>query len=271
MTLTIKHFLLALQFFTRVPVTGSLAAWVGFSQGMLQASVVHFPGVGMLVGAVAAVAYLGAFAVLPGGVFLPLLAAILSTLTSVVMTGAFHEDGLADVADGLGGALPRERALEVMKDSRLGTYGVMALLLATLLKLGLLAQLGSQVSAWKLAAALVVVHSVSRFFPLLVIWRMAHIGDLAGSKSKPLADAIDTLGVLQGAIWAGLALCLASRLWSFATLLVAIAVATLGYAYMRSVFHRRLQGYTGDCLGAMQQVCEMAMYLGLTVALPLSA
>jgi adenosylcobinamide-GDP ribazoletransferase len=269
--LAIKHFLLALQFFTRVPVTGWLAAWVGFSPAMLQASVVHFPGVGLLVGLVAAFVYTGAVLALPLGIYLPLVAAVISMVATVLMTGAFHEDGLADVADGLGGSLPRERALEVMKDSRLGTYGVLALVLATLLKLSLLALLGSVVGLVQVAAALVAAHSVSRFFPLLVIWRMVHVGDLAGSKSKPLADSIQSAGVLKGGAWAALALGFATSHWSVASLLVAVITSAAGFAYMRAVFRRRLQGFTGDCLGATQQVCELAFYLGLCVACNLPA
>ena len=271
LALAIKHFLLALQFFTRVPVMGRLADWVGFSPAMLQASVVHFPGVGLLVGMVAAFVYTGASLALPQGVYLPLVAAVISMVATVLMTGAFHEDGLADVADGLGGTLPRERALDVMKDSRLGTYGVLALVLAASLKLSLLALLGSVVGLVQVAAALVAAHSVSRFFPLLVIWRMTHVGDLAGSKSKPLADRIQSVGVLKGGAWAVLALSLAASQWSVAGLLLAVLASAAGFAYMRAVFRRRLQGFTGDCLGATQQVCEVAFYLGLCVACNLSA
>ena len=97
----IRHFLLAVQFFTRIPVTGRLADWVGYSPAMLRASAGHFPGVGVLVGAVAAVVY-GLLAVLlPDTTFAPLAAAVLSTVATVLLTGGFHEDGLADVTDGL--------------------------------------------------------------------------------------------------------------------------------------------------------------------------
>ena len=263
--LAAKHFLLALQFFTRVPVTGRLADWVGFSPAMLRASVVHFPGVGLLVGTVAALVYEGVFAVLPHSVYLPFVAAVFSTMATVLMTGAFHEDGLADVADGLGGSLARDRALEVMKDSRLGTYGVLALVFATVSKLGLLALLGNVLTVTQVGLALVAAHSVSRFFPLLVIFRMSHVGDLAGSKSKPLADQIVLSGVLKGAAWAGLALTLASGSWPAAALMVGVFASVLGFVYMSGVFRRRLQGFTGDCLGATQQVCELAFYLGLCV------
>src|SRR3954468_3158428 len=99
----VRHFLLALQFFTRVPVTGPLAAWVGFSPQMLRASAAHLPGIGWLVGAVAALVFVGIGMGLPG-VAGALVAGVLSTIATVMLTGAFHEDGLADVADGLGGS-----------------------------------------------------------------------------------------------------------------------------------------------------------------------
>ncbi|WP_295982082.1 adenosylcobinamide-GDP ribazoletransferase, partial [uncultured Variovorax sp.] len=103
----IRHFLIALQFFTRVPVTGALAEWVGFSPQMLRASAAHLPGIGWLAGGVAALVFAGVAWGLPG-VAGALAAAVLSTVATVMLTGAFHEDGLADVADGLGGSASRE-------------------------------------------------------------------------------------------------------------------------------------------------------------------
>ena len=125
----IRHYLLALQFFTRVPVTGRLADWVGYSPEMLRRSAAHFPGVGWLVGGLAALVYAGLAMLLPDGGYTPLLLAVLSTVFTVRLTGAFHEDGLADVADGLGGSYDKERALDIMKDSRIGAYGAIGLVL----------------------------------------------------------------------------------------------------------------------------------------------
>ncbi|RYF36676.1 MAG: adenosylcobinamide-GDP ribazoletransferase, partial [Comamonadaceae bacterium] len=138
-----REFLLALQFFTRIPVTGRLADWVGYSPELLRASAAHFPGVGLLVGLGAALAYGLLITVLPDSLFSPLLAAALSTAVTVLLTGGFHEDGLADVADGLGGSHERDCALEIMKDSRVGAFGAMALVLALLAKVLALGLLGS--------------------------------------------------------------------------------------------------------------------------------
>ena len=139
---TLRHYLLAVQFFTRIPVTGRLATWVGYSPAMLRASSAHFPGVGWLVAAVAVGSYAVLWLGLGGAGFAPLAAAVGCTIATVLVTGGFHEDGLADVADGLGGAYQPERALEIMKDSRIGAFGAMALVLALLAKVALLAQLG---------------------------------------------------------------------------------------------------------------------------------
>jgi adenosylcobinamide-GDP ribazoletransferase len=205
---SLKHFLLALQFFTRIPITGALAAWVGFSPAMLRASAAHFPGVGWVVGAVAAGVYGLLCWYLPPVAGITWVAAVFSTIATVLLTGGFHEDGLADVADGLGGSHQRERALEIMKDSRIGAFGAMALVLALLAKVSLLAVLG-QLSLGGALLALFLAHVASRTWPLLTIRWLPHVGDAAGSKSKPLADQISTAALLTGALWCGLALALA--------------------------------------------------------------
>jgi len=106
----IGHYLISVQFFTRIPVSGALADWVGYSPAMLRASVGHFPGVGVLVGALVAGCTAALLALLPPVGFASLVAAAFGTALGVFITGAFHEDGLADVADGLGGSYDRLRA-----------------------------------------------------------------------------------------------------------------------------------------------------------------
>jgi adenosylcobinamide-GDP ribazoletransferase len=261
----VRHYLLALQFFTRIPVTGPLAQWVGYSPQMLRASAAHFPGVGLLVGAVAALVY-GALAwALPDTPWTPLVAAVLSTAATVLLTGAFHEDGLADVADGLGGAPERERALEIMKDSRVGAFGVLALVLALLAKAALLALLGSV--DWLLACAgLLAAHAVSRAWPLLLIRLLPHVGDTATSKSKPMAEQISDAGLVAALLWVILVLAMSSWLLDAMDLAAALGLSGLALLWMWRWFRRRLQGFTGDCLGATQQVCELTFYLGLALA-----
>ena len=280
MTSFIRHYLLAVQFFTRIPVTGRLADWVGFSPDMLRASAAHFPGVGWLVGTLVAAFTALLLVGLPDGGYSALVAAVWGTAFGVLITGAFHEDGLADVADGLGGSPDRERALIIMKDSRVGAFGAIAMVLVLLAKVSLLALLGS-LSTLLLCTALFVAHVVSRTWPLLLIRLMPHVGDVAGSKSKPLADQINGTSLLSAFIWCFSALALVvyahgainfiveetdsvALLWA---LVVALAASGVAFLVMWRWFWKRLQGFTGDCLGATQQLCELAFYLGLAVSL----
>jgi adenosylcobinamide-GDP ribazoletransferase len=281
----VRNYLLAVQFFTRIPVAGRLAAWVGYSPAMLRASAAHFPGVGWLVGAllcalVAATAWAlpggagvaGAPGVAGGGVA-PWVAAWAVALGGVWITGGFHEDGLADLADGLGGSFDRQRALEIMKDSRIGAYGAMALVLA----------LGGRVVLWAALFGLVGLHAAlpllwlaqvaSRTWPLFLIRTLAHVGDAAGSKSKPLADQISLGALAVGVAW--LVAAVAAAAWwrggwqgwgAWPTLGLPLLASALAAAWMRRLLRRRLQGFTGDGLGATQQVAELAFVLGALLA-----
>ncbi len=275
----IRHYLLSLQFFTRIPITGRLAAWVGYSPAMLRASAGHFPGVGVLVGAFVAVFTAGLLMLLPETGSASLVAAALGTVFSVLITGAFHEDGLADVADGLGGSYDRHRSLEIMKDSRVGAFGAIAVVLALLCKVALLGLLGDA-NAPLMVVSLFVAHVVSRTWPLLTIRLLAHVGDAAGSKSKPLADQISLGSLTTGFTWCFLSLAITiygqavtdfiapegSRADLLQALAVALVASLLAWVWMTRWFSRRLGGFTGDCLGATQQVCELAFYLGLAVS-----
>ena len=280
----LRHFLLALQFFTRIPVTGRLAVWVGFSPAMLRASAAYFPAVGVVIGCLVVALSATLMYYLPTA-YAPLVAAALGTAWSVWLTGAFHEDGLADVADGLGGSYDRERALIIMKDSRVGAFGAIAVVLALLSKVALLALLGAVGTLW-MCFALMAGHVVSRTWPLLIIRWLPHVGDDAGSKSKPLADQISLASLILALLWCATTLALIS--WVAASVLSGIDVQTLTtapvlpvlkvlacgglasaliFVYLLRLFERRLQGFTGDCLGTTQQLCEIAFYFGCAMAL----
>jgi adenosylcobinamide-GDP ribazoletransferase len=297
----VRHLLLAVQFFTRIPVTGRLAAWVGYSPAMLRASAAHFPAVGWLVGALlcalaAAVAW--AVAGAPpgaagapaagavgaaggaGGVAgaAPWVAAWVVALGGVWITGGFHEDGLADLADGLGGSLDRQRALEIMKDSRIGAYGAMALVLALGGRVVLWAAIFGHMGVFAALPLLWLAQVASRTWPLFIIRTLAHVGDAAGSKSKPLADQISPGALAVGVAWLLGAVGVAAgwRVWgawdvgAVATQLGGLAIpllaSALAAAWMRRLLRRRLQGFTGDGLGATQQVAELAFALGALLA-----
>ena len=267
----LRHYLLAVQFFTRIPITGRLADWVGFSPALLRASSAHFPGVGLLVGLVAAGVYAalhwGLGGGLPGTVpMAALVAAVLSTAATVLLTGGFHEDGLADVTDGLGGSYQRERALDIMKDSRIGAFGAMALVLVLLAKVALLALLGMH-SLGAALAALLGAHVLTRFWPLLLVRTMAHVGDTATSKSKPLADQIGGRALLAALLWCFAPLAYVWQAQTALFLIASVLGSALGAAHVARLLARRLQGFTGDGLGAVQQLGEIGFYLGAALAL----
>jgi adenosylcobinamide-GDP ribazoletransferase len=261
----VRHFLLALQFFTRIPVTGRVAQWVGFSPAMLRASAAYLPAVGWVVGALTAAIFAGCLMVLPPLPASPWVAAVLSVAFSVGLTGAFHEDGLADTADGLGGGLTRERALEIMKDSRIGTYGAVALLLALGTKLGLMVLL-AQIGMVSAVMGIFAAHVTSRLMPLFLIRTMVHVGSTPTSKSKPLAEGIGNAGVIVGFLWWGAAMVLINVWQPAAPLFVGTLVSALAALGMAWRLQRRLQGFTGDGLGATQQVAEIGFLLGLALA-----
>jgi adenosylcobinamide-GDP ribazoletransferase len=255
----VRHFLLALQFFTRVPVTGSLAAWVGFSPQMLRASAAHLPGIGWLVGGVAALVFVAVGVGLQSvaGAF---AAAVLSTVATVMLTGAFHEDGLADVADGLGGSAHRDRALEIMKDSRIGAYGAVGLVLMLGLKAAALVSLPLVAAV----PALLLAHTASRAAAVVLIRALPYAGDVEHAKAKPMAQRVEISGVIAAAGW--VVFVAAALAWhaphQATAVLASLSLAIVGTAWCAGWLHRRLGGYTGDALGATQQITELLALLG---------
>jgi adenosylcobinamide-GDP ribazoletransferase len=265
--LSVRALVLALQYFTRVPVPVALARWTGFNAGLQRASLAHFPAVGLLVAGVAIACYWAADRLLPRSHLTPLVAAVLSTVATVALTGGLHEDGLADTADGLGAVRDREAALRIMKDPRIGSFGALALVLALLAKIALLSLIGA-VAGWTgAAAALLGGHVASRALALAIVATLPNVGSAATSKSLPLAARIGRAGLWLASGWCGLGLAGAAILASPALCIAGLAAAAIALLWMRRLFARRLQGFTGDCLGAAQQLCELAFYLGAALAL----
>jgi len=251
-----RFFLVALGFLTRVPVMHLPE----FCQRDLDAALKYFPLVGILVGALGALVYWLALLALP-----PALAVVLSMASTIYLTGAFHEDGLADSADGIGGGWQREQMLTIMQDSRLGTFGVVALFGALLTKFQTLNHLPV---VW-VPALLLTAHALSR---LAAIWMMAYMppAKLDG-KSKPLATQLsrpdlaiaNALGMLP-LLFFGVILVLSMGqimpvILLFGMLL--LPAILVGWWWRQKVL-KHLGGYTGDTLGAMQQLIELTLYLG---------
>lgn len=242
----------AVQFLTRIPVR------VPFTARRLQASVRYFPLVGLAVGGFSALVLAAASTAVPA-----LLATILAVAATLLLTGAFHEDGLADTFDGVGGGRDRGHALEIMKDSRLGTYGTAALGITIALKVVCLASAPTSLAL----LALPLAHAASRASAVVVVATSHYVRSEV--VSKPTAEGIGVRGLvfalLTGAAPWAIALWL-DPIWGLGP---ALGLG-LGHLAMRLFFEGKLGGYTGDALGAVQQASELGFYLGLVSALTLS-
>jgi len=255
----LRLFFIALQFFTRVPVP----AWVGYTPQWMHDSARHFPLVGVCVGGFGALALWLALLLFPAPV-----AVVLSMAATVWMTGGFHEDGWADSCDALGGAVSRERALAIMKDSRIGAYGAIGLVLMLGLKAATLSALVQEQSAAALAA-LVWAHAASRAAPVCLIRFLSYAGDIEHAKAKPMATQASNAALAVALLWV-LALSLvliALRPDLLQALSVASLTALLVTLAMLRWLRARLGGYTGDTLGATQQLVEVSSLLAILAVL----
>ena len=204
------------------------------------------------------------------------MAVVLSMIASAWITGAIHEDGLADVCDGLGGSADRETALRIMKDSRLGSYAAMALVLALLLKAGLLALLLTG-GLGQAVLALLVAHVLSRWAAMGLPQWLPYVGGSQpprsvagqgeGSKARALVADLQWASFGVSTAWALPAM--AWLVWASGWATLAWTLLAMGLLTWRlgGIFRRRLGGITGDCLGATQQLTELAVYLVLAVRL----
>lgn len=256
----IKHqvrlFFTALMFYTRIPCP----SWVDHDEDYLNKATIYFPFIGWIVG-------LGAYVAFALGTqflgFWP--AAVVSLAVSVLITGAFHEDGLADVCDAFGGGWTKEQILTIMKDSRLGTYGVMGLILALMLKVSFILELCTYTSSCTLACIFCTAHSLSRASAVVVVYTTDYARDDATSKSKPVAKRLSgselSLAMLFGVLPLLLLCILAQNAW-FLLVLPALWLLT---QRLRAYFLKWIEGYTGDCLGATQQFTELLIYAVILV------
>ncbi len=234
--------LTAVQFLTRLPVPG----WVGHGKGQLDRAMRYLPLVGIGVGLVGAAVLALAGAGLPRPA-----AAVLSVAATMLLTGALHEDGLADTLDGLFGGATREDALRIMRDSRLGTFGAAGLAVALGLKAAALSALPAA------APALVAAHAGSRFFVVCVVCVLARL-----PYARAMGKAAPVAGGVGGTELAVAGCCGVLPMLLLGSRAVPALLLAAGLAWgMARWFRRRLGGYTGDGLGAVQQVTELAILL----------
>jgi adenosylcobinamide-GDP ribazoletransferase len=242
----VKGLLGAVSFLTRVP-TGVGARGVEELAGFVP----WFPVVGAGVGVVVGGVYGGARLVLP-----PLPAAALAVVAGICLTGAFHEDGLGDTADAFAGARDREGTIRILKDPRLGTFGVLAVAASLLLRVAAVAALAPAAAL----AALPAAHALSRASAVATMAALPPAADtglgasyaLALSRRRALAGAAAGLGI-------ALALLGVAALW-------AAAAAGLAAALLGRLAVRRIGGVTGDVLGAVQQLGEILVLLAAVAA-----
>ncbi|MFM1989290.1 MAG: cobalamin-5-phosphate synthase [Pseudomonadota bacterium] len=261
MTRQLRLFLVALQFYSRIPVTGRLAAWMGWDPSWLGGAVRYFPLVGIVVAIGQSVVYIAASTLLPHPVAL-----LLAIAAGLLLTGAFHEDGWADFCDGFGGGNDRARTLAIMRDSRIGAYGAIGIATLLLMRFETLAH----VEADWVVATLVCAAAFSRGCSVLVMASLRYARDEADAKAKPIAEHVtgrDAVVALGLAIAPSAALVAWTGDWAPAA--AAGGVALLATAALRRMMRRRLGGYTGDALGAVQQLAELGFLIGLLAVLGL--
>jgi adenosylcobinamide-GDP ribazoletransferase len=240
----------ALMFYTRIP----LPSLDSTDQNIQDHASRYFPLIGWLVGAICAGSFLGL-----NMLFTQEVSVVLAVLIGIYTTGAFHEDGLADTCDGLGGGWDKAQILDIMKDSRVGTYGLVGLGFALMLKVTLLAQLPIEY----VALALLVANVVSRWYSVLVMRLMRYVRMDALSKAKPITKHFANKDFLIATSITLPAFCflLVGDIW-LATLTMGLPVL-----YLCLKLRKWLGGYTGDTLGAVQQVSEIGFYLSLAAIL----
>lgn len=244
-----QAFWLAVGFLSRVP----MLAQIQYSQALMNQSSVYFPLVGLLLGAL----YAGLYTVL-GLALNPPVALLLVMSFHLWITGAFHEDGLADSVDALGGGYTLKSRLRIMKDSRIGTYGTVALVMALGLKFALLLDLE------RIWLGLLFAPCAARLTPLVLMYALRYVTDPDESKSKPVAQGFSGMRLVAAA-GAVLLASLVLSPWASGLVPISLAsvvlVAVIWGRYLRKV----IGGYTGDTLGASVVFSEVLLLIGLAL------
>ncbi|MEQ1796305.1 MAG: adenosylcobinamide-GDP ribazoletransferase [Lacibacter sp.] len=241
-------FFTALMFYTRIPCP----KWVTHDADYLNKATRYFPLIGWIVGGLCALTFYGA-----EYLFNIPVALLLSMIAGVLITGAFHEDGFADVCDGFGGGWTKQKILDIMKDSRVGAYGVIATILLLLLKYTSLLS----ITTYDLWIVLLAAHSFSRLCAVLVVATSQYVRENDDAKAKPLAKSITVNEILPAIFFGAAPLVLFQRI----DILLVLILPLLGTFFLRRYFHQWIGGYTGDCLGATQQVTELLFYLNIII------
>ncbi len=237
-------FLTAVMFFTRIPCP----KWTDHNPDYLRQSSKYFSLVGIIVGGFGALVFYGL-----QFIFSTEISLLISMTSTIFITAGFHEDGFADVCDGFGGGWTKEKILMIMKDSTLGTYGVIGLICILGLKFLALREL----SNYEIPFLIICGHALSRFVATTLIYTQPYVRQ-ENSKSKPAAKGITLTMVVYSAIFA-----LIPALLFNPIILLGLIPMYLGKLYLEGKFKKWIGGQTGDCAGAVQQFTEVIFYLSI--------
>jgi len=241
----INTFFSAIKYFTRLPIPNS---WCNYSPQVMSRVLLFLPFIGVLVGLTTYFAFF-----LSIQLFNQNIASVLAIMATVFFTGAFHHDGLADVADGFGGGWSKDQVLRIMKDSSSGVYAVVAICIAMLLQYSIL----STFRLDKILLAVVSSAIISRIFPVVTAFFGVYARTDNSSRAADIAKKI-SLGELLMSLLPVVGLLFIN--WQ---LLYAIVVCFIAWLFLFLYFKKRIGGYTGDCLGAIQQITEIVSLLTL--------
>ena len=242
------------MFYTRIPCPKNIT----HDPDYLNKATRYFPFIGWIVGTISFLAFY------IFSLFLSIeTSVILAIIASILTTGAFHEDGFADVCDGFGGGWTKEKILLIMKDSAIGAYGAIGLVLLFLLKFKLLSESVSlfAYNIFLVYLLFISAHALSRLAAISIIFTHEYSRDDATSKSKPIAKK-HSWKEISGSFFFGLLPLLILSYFQYEFFLAVIPVFITRY-FLARYFQKWIDGYTGDCLGATQQVCEVIFYLSI--------
>ena len=247
-------FFSALMFYTRIPCP----KWVNHQNRYEKLSIRYLPLIGWIVGVISFLSYLiGAWLV---GEWVGVL---LSLISSVLTTGAFHEDGFADTCDGFGGGWTKGKILMIMKDSNLGSYGVIGLIFLFGLKFTLLTELVSTFDWSIIAAIFLSTHALSRLMATSLVFMLSYVRDKNNGKAALVSEQVDSINLWIAVVFGIIpVLVLTLRLHSLFYLLT-IPVMFIATALLKHYFKIKIGGYTGDCLGATQQLTELIFMMSI--------
>ncbi|MBF0227648.1 MAG: adenosylcobinamide-GDP ribazoletransferase [Desulfobacterales bacterium] len=241
-------FLNAVSFLTRIPIF----KFSGYSEENFNNSKKYFPAVGIIVGLISASIFFVA-----NLIFSFNIAVAMSMAATIIITGAFHEDGFADVCDGLFGSFTKKKVLEIMKDSRIGSFAGCGLILILMIKFLSL----SEIEIKMIPFVMIAGHSISRFVPLLLMFLYDYVQIESVSKIKDITQKVKIYDLIFAGCWAILPCFLYFFLFHDFKFFLVIIPSVITALLMGMYFKKRIGGYTGDCLGAVQQVSEVIFYI----------